>query len=314
MTRQSLQQQFTRLTWQVMFIGVGACSLSYGIFQGLGNPQESGLVRVLLVMVWIFLARLLFRSQPTVGAGAALFGVVFALPFLIDGGVFNTTFAVLSIATLPSLLLTMLLGWRGAVLVAVSSIAVPFLKSSTSVEATVMGWVILCATAVCGALIHHLMRDIDQAKAQLEQTAMTDALTKLGNRFALDADFANHSGEGVLSMWDVNSLKQVNDKRGHLAGDAYLLEFVSAFQNESTDKLYRVGGDEFVGLHPAQTDLALLYVRVRGRFPDVSAGWAKLEQRDLDAVLRQADKAMYLEKGKRLLATSIGDTPRNQYS
>jgi GGDEF domain-containing protein len=292
----------------VMFIGVGVCSLSYGIFQGLSNPQQSGLVRVLLVMVWIVLARLLFAKQPTIGAGAALFGVVFSLPFLIDGGVFNTTFAVLSIATLPSLLLTMLLGWRGAVLVAVSSIAVPFLKSSTSVEASVMGWVILSATAVCGALIHHLMQDIDHAKAQLEQTATTDALTKLGNRFALDTDFASLNGQGILSMWDVNGLKQVNDRKGHLAGDRYLLEFVSAFQNQSQDRLYRVGGDEFVGLHAPQTDLALLYGSVRGQFPDVSAGWASLEQRDLDAVLRQADKAMYLEKGKRLLATSVGDS------
>jgi diguanylate cyclase (GGDEF)-like protein len=307
--RQSLQQQFTRLIWRVMFIGVGVCSLAYGIFQGLSAPEESGLLRVLLVMVWIVLARLLFAKQPTLGAGAALFGVVFALPFLIDGGVFNTTFAVLSIATLPSLLLTMLLGWRGAVLVAVSSIAVPFLKSSDSVEATVMGWVILCATAVCGALIHHLMQDIEQAKTQLEQTAMTDALTKIGNRFALDADFLELDGEGMLTMWDVNGLKQINDQKGHLAGDRYLLEFVAAFQNESQDKLYRVGGDEFVSLHPPKTDLALLYVRVRDQFPHISAGWANLDHRDLDAVLRQADKAMYLEKGKRLLSTSVGDAP-----
>jgi GGDEF domain-containing protein len=309
MTHQSLEQQFARLIWQVMFVGVGTCALAYGIFQRLPDISESGLVRVLLVLGWIGLARLLFAKQPTLGAGAALFGVIFALPFLIGGGVFDNTFSVLSIATLPSLLLTMLLGWRGVVLVVISSIAIPFLKSSNSSEATVMGWVILVSTTICGALIHRLMQDIDHAKAMLEQTAMTDALTKLGNRFALDADFANQGGEGVLAMWDVNGLKQVNDSQGHLAGDRYLLSFVTAFQHKSQDKLYRVGGDEFVSLHGSQTDLALLYLRVREQFPNVSAGWAKLEQRDLDAVLRQADKAMYLEKGKRLLNTSVGDSP-----
>jgi GGDEF domain-containing protein len=216
---------------------------------------------------------------------------------------------VLSIATLPSLLITMLLGWQGVFLVAFSSIAVPFMKSSDSVEATIMGWVILCATTICGSLIHRLMHDVDRAKIQLEQTAMTDALTKLGNRFALEKDFPKLEGEGILAMWDVNGLKQINDSRGHLAGDMYLRLFVTAFQNESEDNIYRVGGDEFVSLHAPNTDLIDLYACVRHGFTDVSAGWTNLEQRDLDTVLRQADKAMYLEKGKHISSTNIGDIP-----
>jgi diguanylate cyclase (GGDEF)-like protein len=299
MLHRTLQDRFTRLMWQVMFVGVGVCALAYGIFQGLDNPRENGLTRILLVMVWIVLCRLVSRQQAMWGAGVALFGVLFALPFLIDDGIFNNTFSVLSIATLPSLLLTMLLGWQGAILVACSSMAVLLLKSSDSIEATVMGWVILFATTICGALIHRLMRDIDRANARLEQTAMTDALTKLGNRFALDMDFDKLYGSGILAIWDVNGLKQVNDQKGHLAGDAYLLEFVAAFQSQSNAKFYRVGGDEFVSLHTPDTNLPEVYHNVRHHFFHVSAGWESIEARDLDTVLNHADKAMYLEKAKR---------------
>jgi GGDEF domain-containing protein len=57
-----------------------------------------------------------------------------------------------------------------------------------------------------GALIHRLVADVDQARAKLEKIAHTDALTKLGNRFALEADFTELKGQGLMCMWDVNGL------------------------------------------------------------------------------------------------------------
>ncbi len=305
MLRETLQEQFTRLIWWVMFIGVGISVFSYGILKPEKNFYESGLLRVLLVLVLVCVCRLVFWRKPLFGAGLFLLLVNLSTPFLINGGVFDTPFSVLSISSLPTLFLSIVWGWRGALMALAALLSVLFLKSSNDLETVVLGWVIITATAFSGSLIHHLMTNVDQSRARLEQMALSDPLTKLGNRFALEADFDKLLGTGYLCMWDVNGLKKVNDEKGHHAGDAYLLAFVKAYQSQSTDRLYRVGGDEFVSFHGETVDVGEIYAKVRHKFSDVSAGWAALQNRDLDAVLRQADRTMYLEKGKRIAATHV---------
>lgn len=306
MYRETLQEQFTRLIWWVMFVGVGISVFSYGVLNPPKQFLESGLFRVLLVLVGITSCQLLFWHKPLFGAGTVLLTIVLSASFLITSGVFNNSFAVLSIVTLPTLFISVLWGWRGGLLALLASIPVIFTKPNSNIEATVIGWVILIGTAFSGALIHRLVADVDQARAKLEKMASSDPLTKLGNRFALQADFIRLKGRGLMCMWDVNGLKKVNDEKGHHAGDTYLLAFVKAYQSQCFDDLYRIGGDEFVSFHDSQTNLSDVYANVRQKFSDVSAGWAAIEQRDLDTVLRQADRAMYLEKGKRIASTNIG--------
>ncbi len=305
MLRQTLQEQFTRLIWWVMFVGVGVSTFSYGVLKPEKNFYESGLLRVLLVLVLVCICRLAFWHKPLFGAGLFLLLVNLSTPFLINGGVFDNPFSVLSISSLPTLFLSIVWGWRGGLLALMALLSVLFTKSSSDLETVVLGWVIIIATAFSGSLIHHLMTNVDQTRTRLEQMAMSDPLTKLGNRFALEADFTKLLGLGYLCMWDVNGLKRVNDEKGHHAGDAYLLAFVKAYQSQCPDRLYRVGGDEFVSFHSDTTDVAEVYAKVRHKFSDVSAGWAALQNRDLDAVLRQADRTMYLEKGKRIASTFV---------
>jgi diguanylate cyclase (GGDEF)-like protein len=305
MPRETLQQQFTRFIWWLMFVGVGISMVSYGILQPTKNFLESGLIRVAGVFVCVCVARVLFSRHLQFGAGLVLLLINIATPFLINSGVFNSPFAILSIATLPTLFLSILWGWRGGLLALFALISVFFVKSNPNAESLILGWVIAIATAFSGSLIHHLISNIDQTQLKLEQMARNDPLTKLGNRFALESDFAELNGTGILSMWDVNGLKRVNDEKGHQAGDAYLLAFVKAYHNQCEDRLYRVGGDEFVGFHTVDTDVSSIYARVRHQFTDVSAGWVEIQNRNLDTVMRQADRAMYLEKGKRIASTHI---------
>ncbi len=305
MVQKTLQQQFTRLIWWIMFFGVGMSVVFYGVLRPPEDLLESGLIRVAGVFVCVCVIRILFSRNLLLGAGCVLLLVNIATPFLINSGVFNTPFAILSIATLPTLFLSILWGWRGASLALLALISVFFIKSNPNTESLVLGWVITMATAFSGSLIHHLIANIDQTQLQLEQMARSDPLTKLGNRFALESDFTELNGAGILSMWDVNGLKRVNDEKGHQAGDAYLLAFVKAYHNQCEDRLYRVGGDEFVGFHAVNADLNSIYARVRHKFSDVSAGWVEIQNRDLDAVMRQADRAMYLEKGKRIASTHV---------
>ncbi|MFZ5993234.1 MAG: diguanylate cyclase [Deinococcota bacterium] len=48
----------------------------------------------------------------------------------------------------------------------------------------------------------------------------------------------------------MDNLKTINDRQGHKAGDAHLAQFAQVLREEARegDMVYRVGGDEFVGL------------------------------------------------------------------
>jgi diguanylate cyclase (GGDEF)-like protein len=97
------------------------------------------------------------------------------------------------------------------------------------------------------------------AKAQAELQAMSDTLTGLANRRALDQMLARVIGRGVpftLMHLDLDYFKQVNDTLGHAAGDAVLKEVARILLDvtRGDDVVSRVGGDEFVILIKELTD------------------------------------------------------------
>lgn len=123
----------------------------------------------------------------------------------------------------------------------------------TSVAASLIAiafaaWVIL--------LLRRERATAQQHLADLEALTLTDALTGLGNRRALERELAramlrarrlDHSL--ALLYLDVDELKTVNDRFGHSAGDETLrvvANVTRACSREGTDSGYRVGGDEFV--------------------------------------------------------------------
>ena len=152
--------------------------------------------------------------------------------------------------------------------------------------------------------VHLLMQRLDRMQQALEEAALTDTLTGLGNRRALSEAFGRYSSLAarkgmplLVSSWDVNGLKRLNDSAGHAAGDAFLQRFAATVRGvaRSEDVFFRVGGDEFVGLHLGLHDAASLIERVRQGFPEVAAGWVATAG-DLDATLIAADRAMYADK------------------
>ncbi|MBI5104991.1 MAG: GGDEF domain-containing protein [Solirubrobacterales bacterium] len=89
--------------------------------------------------------------------------------------------------------------------------------------------------------------------------ASTDALTGLANRASLEReapailDEARRTGASVaVVIGDLDHFKQVNDRFGHDRGDAVLRDAAEAMRKvmRSIDRLYRLGGEEFLVLLP----------------------------------------------------------------
>lgn len=159
---------------------------------------------------------------------------------------------------------------------------------------------------------------------QLERESLTDPLTGLMNRKALErhlaACFADHARDGApfsLIMLDIDHFKDFNDKYGHHIGDA-VLRIVSATLTDSSHRdahAHRYGGEEFsVVLPGASLESALdIAEQYRGSVESkrlkvaktseaiapitISLGVCEVQADDTDdTIMQRADRALYLAK------------------
>nr|WP_290949403.1 diguanylate cyclase [Halomonas sp.] len=114
-----------------------------------------------------------------------------------------------------------------------------------------------------------------QLEARLEQQAMTDSLTGLGNRRFLEDQAAmeiartKRSGAPLsLIAIDLDHFKRVNDTHGHDVGDKVLQAFAitARTQLRDGDVLCRMGGEEFAVLLPDTTCEQAMQVAERLRY------------------------------------------------
>ena len=168
-----------------------------------------------------------------------------------------------------------------------------------------------------------LNRQLASASVELNIRATTDSLTGLANRSAfadrLRAALATEerrAGTLAVLFVDLDDFKDVNDSLGHAAGDELLC--VTAQRLDHTirpgDLVARLGGDEFAvllnGIPDADSALAVAERVVTAlqepavigdRRVQVGASVGMAMRRDgstLDALMRDADVAMYAAKAK----------------
>lgn len=138
--------------------------------------------------------------------------------------------------------------------------------------ATVMGIPETELTPRVRDAIMRLMGEVDQLRhelnrtkhrlAELERLADRDTLTPLYNRRAFVRELSRgmahverYGRPSALIYFDLNGLKEINDKHGHAAGDAALIQVgqILLDNTREVDVLARLGGDEY-GVILSETD------------------------------------------------------------
>jgi len=148
----------------------------------------------------------------------------------------------------------------------------------------------------------------------LRHLAATDALTGLANYRRLSEELdteikrSDRTGRAfAVLMFDLDGMKQINDRYGHLAGNRALcrLADIFRFSCRSIDTAARYGGDEFAIVLPetGAKDAALVRKRICERLSSdreepllsVSAGMAVYPEdgATIDSLFQAADRALY---------------------
>jgi diguanylate cyclase (GGDEF)-like protein len=122
-------------------------------------------------------------------------------------------------------------------------------------------------TELSARMHRHLERwqrllELRQSKEQLQKMALTDPLTKLGNRATFDMNIkqasAHSQRSGIpysLLMVDLDHFKKFNDTYGHQTGDSVLRSVADAIKDSARDAdiCCRYGGEEFAIILPDTT-------------------------------------------------------------
>ncbi|WP_071673592.1 GGDEF domain-containing protein [Nioella nitratireducens] len=163
---------------------------------------------------------------------------------------------------------------------------------------------------------------LQTARAAAEEQALTDTLTGLANRRAMDSALKSLTDAPMprfgLMHLDLDFFKEVNDSLGHAAGDHVLTHVADVLRSEIRlgDVVARVGGDEFVLLFRDCDDPDLLQAigaRLISRLEEptifdgqpcrisASAGSvlaSRYDRPDPDRMLNDADIALYASKNR----------------
>lgn len=181
----------------------------------------------------------------------------------------------------------------------------------------------LLARVGVGRRVSELHHQIQAKNLLLEELSLTDPLTGLPNRRAIEA-WANREISGAarhgfpfwIVMADLDHFKRVNDTHGHEAGDMVLKRFAKLLKanTRASNMCARLGGEEFVVAltHIDDAGVKIAIERIRTQFESETFSFAGATLRvtasfgiaglqgnvtaNLEQLLRDADAALYRAK------------------
>jgi two-component system cell cycle response regulator len=181
----------------------------------------------------------------------------------------------------------------------------------------------LLARVRVGRRLIDLQRQIEAKNRLLLELTLTDSLTGLPNRRAIESWAARQIGAAArhgFSFWavlaDLDHFKKINDTYGHDAGDTVLKRFGEIIRSQTriSDISGRLGGEEFVFLltHADRPGVLIVVDRIRqrlaaerftfdGQAVQVTAsfgiaGFSGKSAPDFAELLAKADDALYSAK------------------
>jgi len=181
----------------------------------------------------------------------------------------------------------------------------------------------LLARVRVGRRVAELHRQVQAKNKLLEELALTDALTGLPNRRAVEHWAAREVSAAVrhgFAFWvvmaDLDRFKSVNDNYGHDAGDLVLKEFAAILKlnTRASNMCGRIGGEEFVlaighsDRAGVRTAVERVRVQLEGRIFTFGAktltvtasfgvsGFQGRPTPEFNQLLRNADAALYAAK------------------
>lgn len=175
-------------------------------------------------------------------------------------------------------------------------------------------------------LVEEALRESQELYKKL---ATTDMLTGVLNRYSLnhllevETERAKRYAQPLsLIMFDVDDLKKINDKFGHLTGDLALKAITEKVLSKirKSDSLARWGGDEFVIVTPGTTlngaremaeklKIAIASITLPNvENVSVSMGISSFKEGDseYDDILRRTDRALYISKNLGKNSVTVG--------
>jgi len=165
------------------------------------------------------------------------------------------------------------------------------------------------------------MRHVHYLNKKIEEMYRVDSLTRLYNRRGFVFEYqklvaADKNDKLTVMLADVDDLKGVNDKHGHVAGDIAICTVADALRHVCPENTLavRFGGDEMLAVCMGEQDISRIREQFyqfldmknknSGRDFNVNASIGiyvteEGERPDFEELVMQSDRLMYMEKEKR---------------